>query len=95
MTITLEEIKKISKLSRIEFDDQELKEIQDEFNAIINAIDRLNELNTEGIVPTYSAPLDVEELREDIIKPSWDREKILQNAPEHEDGAFKAPTIVE
>jgi aspartyl-tRNA(Asn)/glutamyl-tRNA(Gln) amidotransferase subunit C len=93
--ITLDEIKKISKLSRIEFDDQELKEIQSEFSAILNTIDRLNELDTEGVEPTYRAPLDVEELREDIVKPSLDREKILQNAPEHEDGAFKAPTIVE
>ncbi|HHW89909.1 MAG TPA: Asp-tRNA(Asn)/Glu-tRNA(Gln) amidotransferase subunit GatC [Clostridiales bacterium] len=93
--ITLDEIKKISKLSRIEFDDQELKEIQSEFRAILNTIDRLNELDTEGVEPTYRPPLDVEELREDIVKPSLDREKILQNAPEHEDGAFKAPTIVE
>ncbi|HEY8424115.1 MAG TPA: Asp-tRNA(Asn)/Glu-tRNA(Gln) amidotransferase subunit GatC [Clostridia bacterium] len=93
--VTLEEILKISKLSRLTLDEQEAKEFQEEFNAIIKTIERLNELDTQGVEPTYSVLVDVNDLREDVARPSMDRDKILENAPEAEDGSFKVPTIVE
>jgi aspartyl-tRNA(Asn)/glutamyl-tRNA(Gln) amidotransferase subunit C len=93
--ITQDEIKKISKLSRLTLSDQELNDFYEELNSIVNTIQKLNELDTQGIEPTYAAALDIEDLRDDIAKPSMDRDQILQNAPESEDGAFKVPTIVE
>lgn len=93
--ITLEEVKKISKLSRLEFDDEKLKQFQIDLSKILDYINKLNELDTEGIEPSYAASIKVEDLRKDVIMPSLDREKLLKNAPEQENGAFKVPTVVE
>lgn len=93
--ISLEEVKKIAKLSRIELSDQKLASFQQDLTKILDYIDKLNELDTEGVEPSYCQPRNIEDLREDVVKPSMDREKILKNAPDQEDGAFKVPTIVE
>ena len=56
---------------------------------------RLDELDTAG-VPERSHPFDdVNSFREDEVKPSFDRELILQNAPDRDDETFIAPKTVE
>lgn len=93
--ISLEEVKKIAKLSRLELSEQKLASFQQDLSKILDYIDKLNELDTEGVEASYCRARNIENLREDIAKPSMDREKILKNAPEQEDGAFKVPTVVE
>ncbi|HEY8420092.1 MAG TPA: Asp-tRNA(Asn)/Glu-tRNA(Gln) amidotransferase subunit GatC [Clostridia bacterium] len=93
--ITAEELLKISKLSRLTLSDEDVQEYLEDFNSILSTIETLNEVDTEGVEPTYSMMVNFEDLREDIDKPSTDRDKILQNAPETEDGAFRVPTVVE
>ena len=93
--ITKEEAKKIAVLSRLQFNDDELEKIRAELDGIITYINKLNELNTDGVEINYSDTLSAEELREDIARPSMDREKLLSNAPDAEDGAFRVPTVVE
>jgi aspartyl-tRNA(Asn)/glutamyl-tRNA(Gln) amidotransferase subunit C len=93
--ITAEELLKISKLSRLTLSDEDVQEYLEEFNSILSTIETLNEVDTEGVEPTYSMTVNIEDLREDMDKPSTDRDKILQNAPETEEGAFRVPIVVE
>jgi len=93
--INQEELKKIAVLSRLELNEEELISFENDLNKALDYIDKLNELDTNSVEPTYCTPINVEDLREDVIKPSMDRELLLQNAPEQEDGAFKVPTVVE
>ncbi|HEY8444274.1 MAG TPA: Asp-tRNA(Asn)/Glu-tRNA(Gln) amidotransferase subunit GatC [Clostridia bacterium] len=93
--ITAEDLLKISKLSRLTLNEKEVKAFVEEFNSILKTIETLNEVDTEGVEPTYSMMVNLEDLREDNVKPSTDRDKILQNAPEQEDGSFRVPTVVE
>ena len=49
MSVTKDEVKYIASLSRLEFNESELEDFTNEFNQILNYIDKLNELDTENI----------------------------------------------
>ncbi len=93
--IKIEEVKKLAKLSRLEFGDDELAKFVKDFENILEQVNLINKVNTEG-VELYEKTLDAkDELRLDEIKQSFKQEEILQNAPQSEDGAFVVPTTVE
>ena len=93
--IEIEEVKKLAKLSRLEFEDDELEKFSKDFENILEQVNLINKVRTDG-VELYEKTLDAkEELRRDEIKQSFKQEEILQNAPQSEDGAFVVPTTVE
>ena len=53
----------------------------------------MNELDTEGVEPTSHVMPMTNVLREDEVKPSWPRERVLVNAPEQKDGMFRVPPV--
>ena len=62
---------------------------------MLDYIDKLNELNTEGVEPmSHIFPIH-NVFREDIVTNGDDRQNILANAPEKKDGAFQVPKTVE
>jgi aspartyl-tRNA(Asn)/glutamyl-tRNA(Gln) amidotransferase subunit C len=54
----------------------------------------LNEVNTENVVPASDISNNKNVLREDVVKPSMDREEFLKNVPNREDGYVKVPTVL-
>ncbi|NPA33178.1 MAG: Asp-tRNA(Asn)/Glu-tRNA(Gln) amidotransferase subunit GatC, partial [Aquificae bacterium] len=61
---------------------------------ILNFIDILKELDTSDVEP-YIQPFKETPMRDDEVRPSLPREKVLMNAPESEDGFFVVPRVVE
>ena len=95
MKITKEEILHVAKLARLNLSEEETEKLQSDMESIIEFANTLNELDTEGVVPTaYARPMS-NAFREDVIKESYDREEMLKNAPESEDGGFAVPKVVE
>ncbi|RCX16588.1 aspartyl/glutamyl-tRNA(Asn/Gln) amidotransferase subunit C [Anaerobacterium chartisolvens] len=95
MKITKETIEHVANLARLNLSEQEKEKLTLEMASIISYVDKLNELDTEGIQPT-SHVLPVQNVfREDICSQSFDRDTILSNAPSSEDGCFKVPKVVE
>ncbi|MDI3311700.1 MAG: Asp-tRNA(Asn)/Glu-tRNA(Gln) amidotransferase subunit GatC [Thermoanaerobacterium sp.] len=95
MSITKDQVIHVSKLARLKFSDDELEKFSHQLDSIIKYVDKLNELNTDGVEPTaHIVPIN-NVFREDVVVPSMDREKILMNAKEKEDGCFKVPKIIE
>ncbi len=93
--IDINEAKKLAKLSRLEFSDDELKQFVVEFENILEQVDLINSVNTDG-VELFEKTIDAKtELREDKIKASYSQEEILKNAPQSEDGIFIVPITVE
>ena len=93
--IDINEAKKLAKLSRLEFSDDELKQFVVEFENILEQVDLINSVNTDG-VELFEKTIDAKtELREDKIKASYSQEEILKNAPQREDGTFIVPITVE
>ena len=78
-------------LSCLRLSDEEKQKISVDLEKILLYMDRLGELDTEG-VPELSHPFgNVNAFRDDTVAPSFDRELILQNAPETQNGMFVAP----
>lgn len=93
--IDKETIKHIAYLSRLEVKEDEMDTISRKIGDILKYVDKLQSVNTENIGITYNTINLTNSLRDDEIKDSLDREKVLQNAPEKEMGCFKVPKVLE
>ncbi len=95
MDLTRQAVEHVAELARLRFDEPEMERFTRQLNAILSYIDKLNELDTSGIEPTYHVLDLVNVFREDEVQPSLPQEAALVNAPERADGFFKVPRIVE
>ena len=94
MGITINDVKHVAILSRLGLDDDELQKYEEELNDVLNFMEKLNELDTQGVEPT-SHVLDIHNVfRSDIIEKSLDLEDVLANAPDRDDDRFKVPSIL-
>lgn len=92
--ITRQEVEHVALLARLELTEEEVVTYTEQLNSILDYAAMLDNLNTEEILPTaHALPLH-NVLREDQVHPSLEREKVLANAPEAEEGFFKVPRIV-
>ncbi len=95
MKISKEEVLHVAKLARLKLSEAEALTLAHDMESIIGFADKLNELDTEGVVPTAHAIPMSNAFREDVVKPSYDREAMLKNAPSAEDGGYTVPKVVE
>jgi aspartyl-tRNA(Asn)/glutamyl-tRNA(Gln) amidotransferase subunit C len=95
MKITKETIEHVANLARLNLTEQEKEKLTIEMASILSYVDKLNELDTTDIEPRSHVLPMKNVFREDITAKSYDREKILGNAPSQEDGCFKVPKVVE
>ncbi len=95
MALTLEEVRKVALLSRLELDDDEVVKQAVHLNQLIERFEALQAVDVTDIEPTsHSIPL-YNVFREDVVKPSLSRDEALSNAPESRDGCFVVPRILE
>jgi aspartyl/glutamyl-tRNA(Asn/Gln) amidotransferase, C subunit len=79
-------------LARLRLDEAELERMTGELSGILQHVDRIAELDLDGVEPT-SHVVELENvLRADEPRPSWRREQILEQAPDPVDGAFRVPS---
>ncbi|QIZ20300.1 Asp-tRNA(Asn)/Glu-tRNA(Gln) amidotransferase subunit GatC [Candidatus Pelagibacter giovannonii] len=95
MTIDLKTIKHISKLSRISVDDTKANKLAGDLNSIFDFIEKLNELNTDNVVPLTSVAETTLKLRVDEVKSENIRDQILKNSPDENEDFFVVPRVVE
>ncbi|MCE5187019.1 MAG: Asp-tRNA(Asn)/Glu-tRNA(Gln) amidotransferase subunit GatC [Planctomycetaceae bacterium] len=89
------QVRKVAQLSRLELSDEEVTQFSGQFSAILEYIEKLNELNTDGVEPlAHCVPMH-NVLRQDIPEPSLSNEQALANAPDREGEFFKVPKILE
>ncbi|MGI2329509.1 Asp-tRNA(Asn)/Glu-tRNA(Gln) amidotransferase subunit GatC [Planococcus sp. YIM B11945] len=93
--MTKEEVIEVAHLARLAITDAEAEHFADQLEAITNAMELLNELDTDNVEPTTHVLPMVNVLREDKSVPGLDRELVLKNVKEHEAGQVKVPTILE
>ena len=93
--ITLEEVRHLALLTRINMTDHEIEEMRDQMSDILASIEVLSEVNTDGIEPTGHS-VDVHSvMREDISNDSITLEDALANAPRQEDGFIRVRAVLE
>jgi aspartyl-tRNA(Asn)/glutamyl-tRNA(Gln) amidotransferase subunit C len=85
----------VAKLARLALEEEELDALTGQMDAILGYVEKLNALNTDGIVPTAHAVPMENAFRADEVKLSIGVEKALQNAPAAGNGCFKCAVIEE
>ncbi|MGV8176017.1 MAG: Asp-tRNA(Asn)/Glu-tRNA(Gln) amidotransferase subunit GatC [Methanothrix sp.] len=92
--ITREDVEHISWLASIKIEDEEKDELVGHFNSILEYFHQLDEVDTEGVEPTYRVVDLANVFRDDAAVLSLSQEQALRNAPLRENGYFKSPRIV-
>ena len=92
--ITRDDVEHISWLASIKISDEEKDEFVEQFNSILEYFHQLDEVETEGVEPTYRVVDLANIFREDTTSRSLSQEEALKNAPRRENGYFKSPRIV-
>lgn len=95
MRITQKEVEHVATLARLQLDQEEIITFTGQMDAILSYVDKLSELNTEGIMPTSHAVPMENAFRDDEVRPSIGTENALANAPERVAGFFKVPKVIE
>ena len=89
--ISDETIDYVGILAKLELSDEEKEQAKSDMGRMLDYIDKLGELDTDGIEPmSHVFPVN-NVFREDVVTNGDDRDNILANAPEERDGSFVVP----
>jgi aspartyl-tRNA(Asn)/glutamyl-tRNA(Gln) amidotransferase subunit C len=95
MKITRVEVEHVARLARLDLSEVELDTFTVQMDAILAYVEKLNSLDTEGIVPTSHAVPMENAFREDVLVPSIGVENAVANAPNHAESFFRVPKVIE
>ncbi|MBP1728502.1 MAG: gatC [Deltaproteobacteria bacterium] len=95
MKITRKEVEHVALLARLQLDEAEINTFTGQMDAILAYVEKLNELDTAGIVPTSHAVPMENAFRTDEVRPSIGVANALANAPDRVEGFFRVPKVIE
>jgi aspartyl-tRNA(Asn)/glutamyl-tRNA(Gln) amidotransferase subunit C len=93
--LSREEVIHVARLARLHLSDEELERMREQLDAILAYIDKLRELDVEGVEPTSHAVPLINVMRDDAVVPCLSQEEALANAPDRADAFFRVPRIIE
>jgi aspartyl-tRNA(Asn)/glutamyl-tRNA(Gln) amidotransferase subunit C len=95
MPLTLDDVKRIARLSRLSISEQEAEQALDQLTGIFGLIEQMQAIDTTGIEPMSHALGGSQRLREDIVTEHDERHTNMRNAPAQQDGLFLVPKVIE
>ncbi|PKU23890.1 Asp-tRNA(Asn)/Glu-tRNA(Gln) amidotransferase subunit GatC [Telmatospirillum siberiense] len=95
MSLDKDTVRKIANLARLEVRDDELNHLAGELSNILQFVEQLAEVNTDGVAPMTSVAHMELPRRADEVTDGGYPDKVLANAPERNDGFFLVPKVVE
>jgi aspartyl-tRNA(Asn)/glutamyl-tRNA(Gln) amidotransferase subunit C len=90
--IEREQVLHVARLARLRLSEEEVEKMVGELSGILEHVDRIGNLDLEGVEPTSHVVKLENVLRPDQPRPSLPRDVALASAPEPQDGAFRAPS---
>ena len=84
----------LSRLAKLKFDASKAGKMKSDLDKIIGFVDKLSEIETEGVEPLIYLSKEVNVLRIDEIKHEVSQENALKNAPQKDSDYFKVPTVL-
>ncbi|HRK34218.1 MAG TPA: Asp-tRNA(Asn)/Glu-tRNA(Gln) amidotransferase subunit GatC [Candidatus Hydrogenedentes bacterium] len=93
--ITKTDVEYVAGLAQLTLDEATKEKLVGEMDDILGHMDKLNELNTDGIEPMMHVLEMTNVFREDVVEPSLDREIALMNAPKTDGEYFLVPKILD
>jgi len=94
MAITRQEVAHVAALARLELDPRQLDLYAGDLNEILTYMDKLGEVNTDGVEPTYHALGSTNVFREDRVQARLSRAEVLANAPEADEETIIVPRVI-
>ena len=93
--LSREEVQHVARLARLHLSDEELERMRAQLDAILAYVDKLRELDVEGVEPTSHAVPLVNVMRDDAVTPCLSQDAALANAPDRVGEFFRVPRIIE
>jgi aspartyl-tRNA(Asn)/glutamyl-tRNA(Gln) amidotransferase subunit C len=93
--LSLEQIRRIGDLARLELGPPELAAMQHELNGILALVDQMQAVDTEGVEPMSHPQAAMQRLREDEVTDADRRARFQAIAPQVEDGLYLVPKVIE
>ncbi len=93
--ISREQVIHVSELARIELTDAELQQLETDLSNILAYVEKLNQLDTAAVEPTFQVGDSAMQWRDDTVTNHPDPDAMLQNAPAREGRFFKVPKIID
>jgi len=90
--IEKEQVLHVARLARLRLTDDEVERMATELSGILEHVEHINELDLDGVEPTSHVIALENVLRPDEARPSWDRDDVLERAPDPAGGAFRVPS---
>lgn len=94
MAISREEVQKVSLLARLVLSEPELEKMTAQLGQILDYMDLLGEVDTEGVEPMAHALPVADVFREDTPQPSLDRSEAVAAAPNADDECYRVPAVL-
>jgi aspartyl-tRNA(Asn)/glutamyl-tRNA(Gln) amidotransferase subunit C len=94
MSVTTKDVAYIAELARLKFTEPEQEKMTSELNMILHYIEKLNEVDTEGVEPLSTIHGQINVLRADVEHTPLSNEDALRNAPDRQDRFFKVPKVI-
>ena len=95
MAIDAATVRKVARLARIAEPEDRLEGLARELTGIMDWIEQLNEVATDGVEPMTSAVHVPLPMRDDVVTEGGDPEKVLSNAPRRAGAFYVVPKVVE
>ncbi len=89
-----EQIAHVARLARLRFAEKDVAEFTAQFSQIVAYIEKLNEVDTEGVEPMASVLSSVDVFRDDEPGPMLPQAAALRNAPKKTEGFFSVPKVI-
>ncbi len=94
MPVTVQDVAYIAELARLRFSESEMEKMTSELNAILHYVEKLNEIDTDGVEPLSSIHDQANVLRDDEKKESISNDDALMNAPDRVERFFRVPKVI-
>jgi aspartyl-tRNA(Asn)/glutamyl-tRNA(Gln) amidotransferase subunit C len=94
MEVNNDLVTKLAHLARLHYTDAQKELIQADLQRMIQFVEKLNEVNTDGVEPLLHMSEAVNVLRKDEVNGSITRLEALKNAPAHDETYFKVPKVI-
>ena len=93
--LSLDEIRRIGELARLELSGPDLAAMQQELNGILALVDQMASVDTEGVEPMSHPQAAMQRLRDDEVSETDQRATFQSIAPQVEDGLYLVPKVIE
>lgn len=100
--VSLEDVRRVAELAQLELTSDEETRMQRDLSAILGYVQQLNELDTAQVEPLAQiaellpgAEQNNASLREDEVRASLDRKRVMASAPVADESYFKVPKVIE